>query len=48
METIEAAGNGNQMRPLRLEDLPDGLVRLLRMLVGLGVGDTFIEQPGAA
>ncbi len=46
VESIEAAGIGNELRPLRLEHLPDRLLGQLRMAVRLGVGDAFIEQPG--
>ena len=45
MKAIEAAGDGDQARPLRLERLPDGLVLELGMFVLLGVSPTSIEQP---
>ena len=46
MEAVEPAGIGNQLRPLRLEHLPDRLVGQLRMTMGLGVSDALVEQPG--
>jgi hypothetical protein len=46
VEAIEPADVANQHGPLRLEHLPDRLVRKLRMLVCFGVGDAFIDQPG--
>src|SRR5580700_1379698 len=46
VESIEPAGIRNELRPLRLEHLPDRLLGQLRMVMHLGVGDTFIEQPG--
>src|ERR1700732_1374637 len=46
VESIEPAGIGNELRPLRLEHLPDRLLGQLRMGMRLGVGDAFIEQPG--
>src|SRR6202040_2157780 len=36
----------NELRPLRLEHLPDRLVGQLRMAMRLGVGDALVEQPG--
>src|SRR6266480_8161815 len=46
VESIEPTGIGNEPRPLRLEYLPDRLLGQLRMVMHLGVGDAFIEQPG--
>ena len=46
VESIEATGIGNELRPLRLERLPDRLFGQLGMAMRLGVGDAFIEQPG--
>jgi hypothetical protein len=46
MESVEAAGIGNELRPLRLEHFPDRLVRKLGMFVGLGIGDASIKQSG--
>jgi hypothetical protein len=46
MESIEPARIGNELRPLRLEHLPDRLLGQFRMAVGLGVGDAFIGEPG--
>src|SRR6516164_7028719 len=46
MKAVEAAGNGDQARPLRLERLPDGLILELGMLVGFGVGHAAVEEPG--
>src|SRR6266700_1402682 len=45
MESIEPAGIRNELRSLRLEYLPDRLFGQLRMVMRLGVGDAFIEQP---
>ena len=46
MKAIEAAGNGDQVRPLRFEHLPHGPIRQLGMLVHFGVSHALIEQPG--
>jgi hypothetical protein len=46
MESIEPAGIGDQLWPLRLEHLPDRLLGQLRVAMRLGIGDAFIEQPG--
>src|SRR5437763_11109501 len=46
MEAVEPTRIGNELRPLRLEHLPDRLVAQLRMAMRLGVGDAFVEQPG--
>ena len=46
VESVEPAGIGNELRPLRLEHLPDRLFGQLRMAMRLGVGDAFVEQPG--
>jgi hypothetical protein len=46
VESVEPAGIGNELWPLRLEHLPNRLVRKLGVLVGLGVGDASIKQPG--
>src|ERR1700733_13670778 len=45
VESIEAAGIGNELWPFRLEHLPDRLLGQLRVAMHLGVGDAFIEQP---
>ena len=45
MESVEPAGIGNELRPFRLEHLPNCLVGQFGMAMCLGVGDTFIEQP---
>src|SRR3954453_4001926 len=46
VEAIELASIGNELRPLRLEHFPDCLLSQLWMVMHLGVGDAFIEQPG--
>jgi hypothetical protein len=46
VESIEPAGIRNEPRPLRLEHFPDRLLGQLRMVIHLGVGNAFIEQPG--
>src|SRR5215470_19366534 len=46
VEAIEPADIRNELRSLRLEHLPDRLPSKFRMMMRLGVGDTFIEQPG--
>ena len=46
MEAVEPARIGNELRPLRLEHLPDRLLGQLRMAMRLGVGDALVEQPG--
>ena len=46
MESVEPAGTGNELRPFRLERLPDCMVGQLRMMMHLGVSDALIEQPG--
>ena len=46
VEAIELASIGNELRPLRLEHFPDCLLGQLWMVMHLGVGDAFIEQPG--
>jgi hypothetical protein len=46
VESVEPAGIGNELWPLSLEHLPNRLVRKLGVLVGLGVGDASIKQPG--
>jgi hypothetical protein len=38
VESVEPAGIGNELWPLRLKHLPNRLVRKLGVLVGLGVG----------
>ena len=45
MKAVEAAGDGNQVRPLRLKHLPDRPVLELGMMVGLGVSHTPAEKP---
>src|SRR5439155_280286 len=46
MESVEPARIGNELRPFRLEHLPDRLLGQLRMAMRLGIGDAFVEQPG--
>src|ERR1700733_13129004 len=46
MEAVEPTRIWHEIRSLGLEDFPDGPVGELRMPMRLGVGDTFIEQPG--
>src|SRR5579863_2006753 len=46
MESVEPAGIGNELGPLSFEHLPDRLLGQLWMAMGLGVGDTFVQQPG--
>jgi len=46
METIEAAAIRDEVWPLFLEYLPHGLIRPFRMGMHLGVGNTFVGQPG--
>ena len=46
VEAVEPARIGNELRPLRLEHLPDRLLGQLRMAMRLGVGDALVEQPG--
>src|SRR4029079_5883373 len=45
VESIEPAGIGNELGPLRLEHLPHGLLGKLWVAMRLSVGDAFIEQP---
>ena len=45
MQSVTPPGIGNEIRSLPLKHLPDRLIRELRMLVGLGVGDTSVGQP---
>ena len=44
VEAVEAAGIGNQARPLLFEHLPDRPVPELGMAMRLGVGDALVEQ----
>jgi hypothetical protein len=44
MKAIETASACNQMRPFGFKHLPDRLIGYLRMLVGFGVSNRFIEQ----
>ena len=46
MEAIESTCIGNELGSFGFEHLPDRLLNELRMAMRLGVGDTFIEQPG--
>src|SRR6202162_289892 len=46
VEAVEPAGIGNELRPLRLENLPDRLLGQLRMAMRIGVGEAPVEQPG--
>src|SRR3974377_2342145 len=46
VESIESAGIGNELRPFRLEHLPDRLLGQLRIVMRLCVDDAFVEQPG--
>src|SRR6516225_2504944 len=46
MEAVEPAGIGNELGAFGFKHLPDRLIGQFRMAMCLGVGDTFIEQPG--
>ena len=46
MKAVEPAHIGDELGPLGLEHLPDGLVGDLGMGIFLGVGDAPIRQPG--
>ena len=46
MEAIEAAGIGDEPGALILEHVPDGALLELGMLVGPGIGNAAVEQPG--
>jgi hypothetical protein len=46
MEAIEPPGIGNELGSSGFGHLPDRPLNQLRMAMYLGVGDTFIEQPG--
>src|SRR5271156_2034619 len=46
MEPVEAAAIGNQLGPLLLEHLPDGLLGALGVRMSLGVSDAPVHQPG--
>ena len=46
VESIEPAGIRHELRSFRLEHLPDRLLGQFRMVMRLGVGDAFVEQPG--
>src|SRR4051794_4059404 len=46
MESVEPTRIGNELRPFRLEHLPDRLLSQFWMAMHLGVGDALIEQPG--
>ena len=46
MEAIETAAIRNELRPLRLEDLPDRLIGALGMGVRFRPGQTLVEEPG--
>src|SRR5712671_2179161 len=43
VEAVEPAGIRNELRPFRLEHLPDRLIGQLRMAVRLGVSDALVE-----
>src|SRR5277367_451405 len=45
MEPVEATAIGDQVGPLLLEHLPDGLLGALGMGMSLGVGDAPVHQP---
>src|ERR1700676_4900876 len=45
VESIEPAGIGNELRPLRLEHLPDRLLGQLRMAMRFGVGNAAVGEP---
>jgi hypothetical protein len=45
VESVEAAGIGNKLRPFCLEHLPDRLAIQLRMMMRFGVDNAFVEQP---
>ena len=44
VEPVEWAGDLHELRPLRLESLPDRAVGQFGMLVRFGVGDASVEQ----
>ena len=46
VEAIEPAAIRDEVRPLLLEHLPNGLLRPFRMGMRLGVSDAFVGQPG--
>ena len=46
VEAVEPARIGHELRPFGLEHLPNRLPGQLWMMMRLGVGDAFIEQPG--
>src|SRR5580693_2331930 len=46
VEAVEPATIRDEIWPLLLEDVPYRLVRPFRMGMHLGVGDTFVGQPG--
>jgi hypothetical protein len=46
VEAVEPAAIRDELRPLLLEHVPDGLLRPFRMGMLLGVRDAFVGQPG--
>src|SRR5690606_33999311 len=46
MEPVEGATIVDELATLFLEHVPDPALRLVDVTVRLGVGDTFVEQPG--
>src|SRR6516164_1599730 len=46
MEPVEWSRNLHELRPLRLESLPDRAVGQFGMLMRFGVGDASVERPG--
>src|SRR5215469_16520607 len=46
VEAIEPARIGHELRAFRLEHLPDRLLGQLWVMMRLGVGNAFVEQPG--
>src|SRR4029077_20650745 len=45
VESIEPAAIGNELRPLLLEHLPNGVLGTFRMWMSLGIGDDLIGEP---
>ena len=46
MESVEPTRNGDQLRPLFLKSAPDRRIGYLRVLVGFGVRDALVDEPG--
>ena len=45
VKSIEPAAIGNELRPLLLEHLPNGVLGTFRMWMSLGIGDDLIGEP---